>query len=156
MRYNIKLNGTDITRYVVYPLTFEFVLDNALDQAYMEMRVTPRKTPYKPFSLVEVKIDENTTSDNTETIRFYVSSDEVELNMKTGKATHKILLIEETKILERYICSAKSFVRPLYRDYAINNSYTQYATTDFGSKSYGNNDWNDRADWITPSNNVIK
>lgn len=156
MRYNIKLNGTDITRYVVYPLTFEFVLDNALDQAYMEMRVTPRKTPYKPFSLVEVKIDENTTSDNTETIRFYVSSDEVELNMKTGKATHKILLIEETKILERYICSAKSFVRPLYRDYAINNSYTQYATTDFGSKSYGNNDWNERADGITPRNNVIK
>ena len=157
MRYNIKLNGIDITKYVVYPLTFEFVLDNALDQAYVEMRVTPRKTPYKPFSLVEVKIDENATSDNTETIRFYVSSDEVEVNMKTGKATHKILLIEETKILERYICSAKSFVRPLYRDYLINSIPSFPDNTNFGEISFGHgiDGWTTSDMYITPNNNLV-
>lgn len=117
MQYNVKLNGTNITKYVVYPLTFEFVLDNALDQAYMEMRLSPRKTPYKPFSLIEISVAESSITSNTETIRFYLASDEVEVNMKTGRATHKLLLIEETKILERFICSAKSFVNPLYKDY---------------------------------------
>lgn len=153
MRYNIKLNGIDITKYVVYPLTFEFVLDNALDQAYMEMRVTPRKTPYKPFSLVEVKIDENATSDNTETIRFYVSSDEVEVNMKTGKATHKILLIEETKILERYICSAKSFVNPLYRDYDKHAAYP--FESNLGSTIDRNYIWVLEDDIVTLTDNSI-
>lgn len=91
MQYNVKLNGTNITKYVVYPLTFEFVLDNALDQAYMEIRLSPRKTPYKPFSLIEISVDETSITSNTETIRFYLASDEVEVNMKIGRATHKLL-----------------------------------------------------------------
>ena len=156
MRYNIKLNGTDITKYVVYPLTFEFVLDNALDQAYMEMRITPRKTPYKPFSLVEIKIDKTEITDDTEVIRFYVASDEVELNMKTGKANHKLLLIEETKILERYICSAKSFVNPLYRDYVINNIPSFPDNTNFGKISFGSlYDWTTSDGGVTPNENLI-
>lgn len=136
MQYNIKLNGTNITKYVVYPLTFEFVLDNALDQAYMEMRLSPRKTPYKPFSLIEISVDETSITSNTETIRFYLASDEVEVNMKIGRATHKLLLIEETKILERFICSAKSFVNPLYRDYSNYDAYAPYVDTNFGDVSF--------------------
>lgn len=136
MHFNIKLNNKDITKYAVYPLTFEYVLDNALDQAYMELRLTPRKTPYKPFSLIEIKVSETEITEDTESTIFYLASDEVEVNMKTGKANHKLLLIEETKILERYICSAKSFVNPLYRDYSNYDAYAPYVDTNFGDVSF--------------------
>ncbi len=139
MHFNIKLNNKDITKYAVYPLTFEYVLDNALDQAYMELRLTARKTPYKPFSLIEIKVSETEITEDTESTIFYLASDEVEVNMKTGKANHKLLLIEETKILERFICSAKSFVNPLYRDYDSHAAYPY--ESNLGSSIDRNYNW---------------
>ena len=109
--FNITIDGVDVTRYAVYPFNFQFTLDVGLDQAFVELRNTTRTSAYPAFSLVEITIDE------TESIWYYISVDNCIVNQKTGKADHKILLIEETKILERVICRAKSFVKPLYNDY---------------------------------------
>ena len=46
-----------------------------------------------------------------------VGSDKVVTNTKTEISSHEILLVEETKELERVICSAKSFSKPLVKEY---------------------------------------
>jgi hypothetical protein len=109
--FNISINGVDVTRYAVYPFNFQFTLDDALDQAYIELRNTQKTDAYDAFSLVSVSINDS------EPTLYYISVDNCVINQKTGLADHKLLLIEETKILERVICRAKSFVKPLVSDY---------------------------------------
>lgn len=112
--YENPEDGVDVTRYAVYPFNFQFTLDVGLDQAFVELRNTTRTSAYPAFSLVEITIDA------TESISYYISVDNCIVNQKTGRADHKILLIEETKILERVICRAKSFVKPLVKSYDEN------------------------------------
>lgn len=142
MSFSVKINGLDYTRWAVYPITFQQVLDDALDQGYLELRnieirnrtqqeVTIYKLnkPIKPFSKVVITYDEN-----EEPITMLVASDDVTAYTTRGHYTHKILLIEETKSLERVICSAKSFVKPLISDYAsgLTDKYAVANMTDFG------------------------
>ena len=110
--FNITINGEDVTRFAVYPFNFQFTLDDALDQAFIELRNSTVTDAYAAFSLVSV-----TVNDDAEPTLYYVSVDNCVVNQKTGRANHKILLIEETKILERVICRAKSFVKPMISDY---------------------------------------
>ncbi len=112
--FNIVIGGVDYTPYFIYPLNFQFVLDTALDQAYIEGRNMKRTVPFKPFTYVSIIVNNNVSF-------WHVGVDTVTVNQKTGRATHKILLTEETKILERVICRAKSFVKPLYTDYLGNS-----------------------------------
>ena len=110
--FNITINGVDMTRYAVYPFNFQFTLDDALDQAFVELRNTTVTDAYDAFSFVSITIN-----GDAEPTLYYVSVDNCVVNQKTGRADHKILLIEETKILERVICRAKSFVKPMISDY---------------------------------------
>lgn len=113
--FNISINGVDMTRYAVYPFNFQFTLDDALDQAFVELRNTTVTDAFDAFSLVSITIN-----GEAEPTLYYVSVDNCVVNQKTGRADHKILLIEETKILERVICRAKSFVKPLVKNYLRN------------------------------------
>lgn len=124
-RYTVKIDGADVTRYVPYPIAGENVLDAALDQGYIELRNTHRKKPYEPFSMVEITVNQyigqtDMTGDNL-TI-FYVGADDPQTCTRTGLTNHKLLLTEETKILERIVCAGKSFVNPLYKDYATSEA----------------------------------
>ena len=110
--FQITINGENVTEYACYPLSGQLALDRGLDQGYIELRNSPRSEPYQPFSRVEI-----TATNSTPTI-FYVASDEVETIVKTGRSMHRILLSEETKILERVICPGKTFVQPLVKNYA--------------------------------------
>lgn len=134
--YKVKIDGEDVTDYVVYPLNFQFTLDDALDQAYIEIRNSKRKEVYKPFAEVGITVN------NEEPIIYYIGVDNATVNQKNGLATHKILLIEETKILERVICRAKTFVKPLYSDYFKGNvkAYPQNLTTDEVEEIYLSNE----------------
>lgn len=114
--FYITIDGVDVTRYAVYPFNFQFTLDVGLDQAFVELRNTSRVSAYPAFSLVKITIGE------TEPTLYYISVDNCIVNQKTGKADHKILLIEETKILERVICRAKTFVEPLVKNYTDQNT----------------------------------
>jgi hypothetical protein len=113
--FNIKIGGVDYTAYFIYPLNFQFVLDTALDQGFIEARNMTVTEAFKPFTPVEITIN-----NYFQPTLFYVGVDNVVVNQKTGRATHRILLTEETKILERVICRAKTFVKPLYNDYLSN------------------------------------
>lgn len=110
--FSITINGEDVTAYACYPLSGQLALDRGLDQAYIELKNSPKEDPYPPFSKVEI-----TLLDHESTV-FYVASDDVETIIKTGRSTHLILLTEETKILERVICPGKTFVQPLVRNYS--------------------------------------
>lgn len=110
--FEITINGEDVTPYACYPFSGELTLDRSLDQAYIELKASPRSKPYPPFSEVVVapSVGEATT--------FLIASDEVETIVKTGLSTHRLLLCEETKKLERIICPGKTFVQPLVKNYA--------------------------------------
>lgn len=117
MRFRITINGEDVTAYVCYPFSGELTLDRSLDQAYIELRASPVSQPYPPFSEIAVTpIDDEETAG--ETTVFVLASDEVETIVKTGLSTHRLLLCEETKKLERVICPGKTFVQPLVKSYA--------------------------------------
>lgn len=117
MRFIVNINGEDVTAYVCYPFSGELTLDRSLDQAYIELRASPVSQPYSPFSEIAVTpIDDEGKAG--ETTVFVLASDEVETIVKTGLSTHRLLLCEETKKLERVICPGKTFVQPLLRDYS--------------------------------------
>ena len=128
--FEVRINGVDVTKYAVYPINIQYTLDDALDQAYIELRNTNVPTAYKPFSRVELTISAHQFN-GPETSIFYVAVDNCVLNQKTGRADHRILLSEETKILERVICRAKTFVKPLVKNYHDNNvkAYPQTMNT---------------------------
>lgn len=170
MSFSVKINGLDYTRWAVYPITFQQVLDDALDQGYLELRnieirnvtqpeVTTYKLnkPLKPFSKVVITYDES-----QEPITMLVASDDVTYYNARRHYTHKILLMEETKSLERIICSAKSFVKPLITDYAsgLDNKYAVANMTDFGSLYVAStpvfSSWKLESDKMVLQNDLIK
>lgn len=114
--FRIIIDGKDVTRFAIYPLNLQFTLDDALDQAFVELRNIPITEAYPAFTKVEI-----TVNNDTESTIYYVGVDNCVVNQKTGRANHKILLTEETKILERVICRAKSFVKPLIKNYPNSN-----------------------------------
>ena len=115
--FQITINGEDVTAYACYPFGGTLALDTSLDQAYIELRASPRKEPYTPFS--EIIITQvNSEESEPDIIIFILASDEVETVVKTGLSTHRLLLCEETKKLERVICPGKTFVQPLIHNYA--------------------------------------
>lgn len=109
--FQITVNGEDVTKYVCYPFSGELTLDRSLDQAYIELKASPRSKPYPPFSEVVV------TPSVGEATTFVIASDDVDTIIKTGLSNHRILLCEETKKLERVICPGKTFVQPLVKKY---------------------------------------
>lgn len=109
--FTITINGEEVTAYACYPFSGELTLDRSLDQAFIDLKATPRSAPYPPFS--EVVITPNIGEPTT----FVIASDEVDTIIKTGLSNHRILLCEETKKLERIICPGKTFVQPLVKNY---------------------------------------
>jgi hypothetical protein len=128
--FKVMIGNEDVSDYCIYPINFQFTLDDALDQAYIELRNSPVTDAYDPFTFVSIKLYPQLTE-----YTWYISVDNCVINQKTGLANHKILLIEETKILERVICRAKSFVRPLIKKYDSGNTKAPIALTD---ETFGN------------------
>lgn len=110
--FTITINGEDVTAYTCYPFAGELTLDRSLDQAYIDLKASPRSEPYPPFSEVFI------TPNQGEATTFVIASDDVETFIKTGLSNHHLLLCEETKKLERVICPGKTFVQPLIHNYA--------------------------------------
>lgn len=115
MKYTVEINGDDVTKYAIYPLALQNVLDYALDQGFLVLRGMSQSKPFKPFSKVKITISAG--EGVSETLTMLVGSDKVVTNTKTEISSHEILLVEETKELERVICSAKSFSKPLVKEY---------------------------------------
>lgn len=120
MEYKILIDNVDMTEYVPLPITEQLTLDESLDMGMVRLLYTNLETPFQPLTSVNIKI----TSDTDERILYYfVSSDEVTEVIQVGKYNHTIMLIEQTKWLERFIGRTKTVTNPLVREFEQKNVY---------------------------------
>lgn len=111
-------NVTEYTKHVPFPIKVSELLDEQLDEANLSLvRVDRKNVPPLTKVVIQVWNGDLESSSITEKT-FFVSSDSVEeLPVGSGKYTHELYLIEETKWLERFIIPATGFVNALGRTY---------------------------------------
>ena len=100
---NIVIDGENYTKYFTFPFTVQNTLDESLDSAMIQLSNMKRKEPFKPFTDAELGTDADGRID------MLVANDEVTEVFGRGLYNHQITLIEPTKLLERYVMSAKAF-----------------------------------------------
>lgn len=108
--YRLIIGGEDYTEYFTFPFMVQKALDETLDFAVVELPNTRRKTPFAPFTPVEIGRGEHAMS-------FIVAIDEVEEKIGANRYKHTVTVMEYTKETERILCGAKAFTNPLVRDY---------------------------------------
>ena len=108
--YRLIIGGEDYTEYFTFPFMVQRALDESLDFAVVELPNTRRKTPFAPFTPVEIGRGEHAMS-------FIVAIDEVEEKIGANRFKHTVTVMEYTKETERILCGAKAFTNPLVRDY---------------------------------------
>lgn len=105
----LVIEGVDYARDVSLPLQVQKTIDESLDVAYLEIKGIYRETPFRPFADVEMQIeDDGVITDYL----MKIESDNVTEIIHNKSFNHNVLLIEETKILERYFVE-KSIRQPL-------------------------------------------
>lgn len=114
----IKLNkliieGVDYSADVSMPLQFQNTIDESLDVAYVELKSISRENPFRPFAEVQMQIADN---GSLKDYYFRIESDTVTEIISKKIFNHNLLLIEETKILERYFVE-KSIRQPLIHNF---------------------------------------
>lgn len=111
-KYNrLIIGGEDYTEYFTFPFVVQKALDETLDFAVVDLPNTRRKTPFAPFTPVEIGRGEHAMS-------FIVAIDEVEEKIGANRYKHTVTVMEYTKETERILCGAKAFTNPLVSDYA--------------------------------------
>ena len=110
INYRILIDGVDYTSYCSLPFKEQYVLDSALDNGVLTLPMTNISTIFKPFTLVTITKD-------SDTYNMVVASDKMTEIVGTGKYTHELVLIEETKLLEKKVVDTNTTTQPLYVDY---------------------------------------
>ena len=113
---HIEIGGEDYSQHLAFPFLIQKALDETLDSAVVELPNTRRKTPFAPFTPVEIGRGEHAMS-------FIVAIDEVEEKIGANRYKHTVTVIEYTKETERILCGAKAFTNPLVRDYTDGQTY---------------------------------
>jgi hypothetical protein len=121
-------NGTviDFTKDLDLPVSVEYVLDETLDSASCVLSdLRPQdyagvdvSKPFEPFTKVVFSFE-----GQDEEVSMFVSHDDVltKRKDKTWKSyTHKLQLIEQTKLLERFPVDTLTFLNPIPRAYDEN------------------------------------
>ena len=110
MEYKILINNEDVTDFVPFPLSSQFSLDESLDMGNLRLQYTSIAEPFKPFTTCDIIID------NVEH-NFFISSDEVTEAIQVGVYNHSLLLIEQSKWLERFTGIVKTNTTPIAKNY---------------------------------------
>lgn len=105
----LVIEGVDYARDVSLPLQVQKTIDESLDVAYLEIKSIYRETPFRPFADVEMQIEDNGVITD---YLMKIESDNVTEIIHNKSFNHNVLLIEETKILERHFVE-KSIRQPL-------------------------------------------
>lgn len=137
----LTIDGTDYTKKLIYPIKWGDFLDERLDEAYITIKNVKQAEPFLPLTPVtlnltnapgskifktlperdgvEQTLKRDGTLIQTQEISFVVADDTVnEYPVGSGFYTHDIYLIEETKLLEGFICDSIQFPNALGKDYA--------------------------------------
>ena len=100
----IIINDTDYTRFAVLPIKTQYARDESLNQGVLTLKNTSVELPFKPMSVVIYDGE-----------RWLVGSDNVTKTRfgNRSKYQHDIILIEETKLLEKYFVDNCTFTNSL-------------------------------------------
>ena len=114
--YKIEIGGTDYTSAVPFPIKWQDLLDEQLDEATLTLLQVP-KDNFKPLTDVKITIYNNKTAKHT--LNMLVLSDKAdETPSGSGKYNHEIALIEMTKWLEGFMVRSHGYVNSLGKIYA--------------------------------------
>lgn len=136
--FRVTIENEDFTKKSTFPLKWCDLLDERLDECYLSIKNLKRKEPFLPMSILELTLVnqpeckvggikqtdnadiiqsyDNSTKKLTQTLtkRYIVATDTVnEYPIGSGLYVHDIYFIEETKLLEGYICDSLMFTNPL-------------------------------------------
>lgn len=115
INYTIKLGNKDYSISSALPFKEQFVLDESLDNGVLVLKTIKRATIFKPFTLVEITKNDGETID---TYNYFVASDKIMELVGTNLYTHNLVIIEETKLLEKIIVDTNTATNPLTHDYS--------------------------------------
>ena len=114
----LKINGVNYSKYIVYPVNMQFKLDKSLDEGSIVLKGIPVKL-FPQQSDVEIKLNDETEERKYE---FIISNDFSKAEpVGSGIYYHEIKLVERTKLLEFFIVDSISFNNPLEKN--INSIY---------------------------------
>lgn len=111
INYKIEIGGDDYTESCALPFKEQYVLDSALDNGTLTIWNIKRKEKFKPYTKVVI------TRANEQPYTFDVFTDKVTEIVSMGLYNHEIVLIEETKELEKKVVDTNTTTQPLVNDY---------------------------------------
>lgn len=137
INYRILIDDVDYTSSCALPFKEQYVLDSALDNGVLTIPMIARKEIFKPFTKVQI------TRDN-DTYTMLVARDKVTEIVSSGKYTHDLVLIEETKLLEKKVVDTNTTTQPLVHNYVLEDNVgvlvqSTYTTTPEQKDYYYNN-----------------
>lgn len=112
MEFKILISGEDYTKYVTLPLSDQLTLDKSLDYGSLTLKYTSLTEPIKPFTDVVITIDLG--EEHIEEMYYFVANDTCQEIIQTGKYNHTLMLIEQTKWLERFIGRTHPITQKLF------------------------------------------
>ena len=114
MKFTIKINDVDYTKYVSVPTNIQQTLDESLDTAFIKLNYVDKEQPFVPLDNVLISIIDG--FGNKKEYSFFVACDIVTETISIKKYIHEISLIEQTKWLERFTGIVKTNTTSLYKD----------------------------------------
>lgn len=113
---DVKINGNDYSKHVMFPFKVSNLLDEQLDEASLTLIGVPEKN-FKPLTDVIVTLK---NGDKTQSYSMLVASDKAdEIPTGSGRYKHELYLIEQTKYLECFIERSIGYQNKLPRSYTI-------------------------------------
>lgn len=117
---SIEIDGqmVDYTELVPFPIKWSNLLDERLDEATISVLRTDVEI-FHPMTRVRIYVFNENDPDNGHTLNMLVSQDRAAQKFIQGQYVwnHDLVLIEETKLLEGFVCRSQGYVNSLGRDY---------------------------------------
>lgn len=113
--FEVLIDGADVTRHIPFPIKWNDLLDERLDEARISVKQMKTES-FAPLTDVYIKmIDEI----GNEMEKYYIVSNDFSYESPpgSGKYDHEIVLIEQTKYLEGFLCDTLTFTNDLGRLY---------------------------------------
>lgn len=111
----VQIDGTDYSKHIVFPVKWNDLLDERLDEARVSLRAIQQEV-FQP--LLPVTITLKDFEGNTKQLDYVISGDLAnELPPGSGLYNHELVLIEQTKILEGFLVDTMTFTNDLGRNY---------------------------------------
>lgn len=120
--FQVFIDGADVTRHIPFPIKWNDLLDERLDEARISVKQM-KEGSFAPLTDVYIKmIDEI----GNEMEKYYIVSNDFSYESPpgSGKYDHEIVLIEQTKYLEGFLCDTLTFTNDLGRNYTKNAAPT--------------------------------